>query len=71
MSAKPQTKKFGKGSRDVPAATERAQKWYPADDDSQPKTVSVARVELDCACLEYEEDHGTLELLVVGRRMST
>lgn len=43
MSAKPQTKKFGKGSRDVPAPAERAQKWYPADDDSQPKTVSDAR----------------------------
>lgn len=37
MSAKPQTKKFGKGTRDVPAASEKAQKWYPADDESQPK----------------------------------
>lgn len=40
MSAKPQTKKFGKGTRDVPAASEKAQKWYPADDESQPKKVS-------------------------------
>lgn len=71
MSA-PQTKKFGKGSRDVPAPAERAQKWYPADDDSQPKTVSVARVELDYACLEQQEEYGTmLGLLVVGRRSSS
>ncbi|KAH8179841.1 ribosomal protein l6e domain-containing protein [Sarocladium implicatum] len=40
MSA--QTKKFGKGSRDVPAAAEKAQKWYPADDESQPKKIRKA-----------------------------
>lgn len=39
MSAKPQSKKFGKSTREVPAPAERAQKWYPADDESQPKTV--------------------------------
>lgn len=33
-----QTKQFGKGQRFVPA--QKAQKWYPVDDESQPKKVS-------------------------------
>lgn len=33
-----QTKQFGKGQRLVPA--QKAQKWYPVDDESQPKKVS-------------------------------
>lgn len=42
MSAKPTTKKFGKSTREVPAPSERASKWYPAEDDSAPKKVSLA-----------------------------
>ncbi|ERT02875.1 large subunit ribosomal protein L6e [Sporothrix schenckii 1099-18] len=38
----PATKKFGKSSRTVPHHTERAQKWYPAEDDAQPKKVRKA-----------------------------
>lgn len=34
-----QTKQFGKGQRVVPA--QKAQKWYPVDDESQPKKVST------------------------------
>lgn len=33
-----QTKQFGKGQRTVPA--QKAQKWYPVDDEPQPKKVS-------------------------------
>lgn len=40
MSAKPQTKTFGKSSRDVPASADKAKKWYNADDDAQAKDVS-------------------------------
>lgn len=40
MSTKPTSKKFGKSTREVPAPSERAQKWYPADDESKPKQVS-------------------------------
>jgi hypothetical protein len=36
-----QTKQFGKGQRTVPA--QKAQKWYPVDDESQPKKVSIPR----------------------------
>jgi large subunit ribosomal protein L6e len=34
-----QTKTFGKSQRVVPA--DKAQKWYPVDDQSQPKKVST------------------------------
>ena len=39
MSQPSQQKKFGKSTREVPHHSQKAQKWYPADDDSQPKTV--------------------------------
>jgi large subunit ribosomal protein L6e len=32
-------KKFGKGERVVPHHTQKAKKWYPAEDESQPKKV--------------------------------
>ncbi|KAA8652014.1 hypothetical protein EYZ11_002958 [Aspergillus tanneri] len=35
-----QTKQFGKGQRTVPAL--KAQKWYPVDDESQPRKVRKA-----------------------------
>lgn len=40
-----QTKQFGKGQRTVPA--QKAQKWYPVDDESQPKKVSNPRATRD------------------------
>ncbi|KAL6886585.1 translation protein SH3-like domain-containing protein [Trichoderma longibrachiatum] len=42
MSAKPTTKQFGKSTREVPASADKAKKWYPADDDSEPKKVRKA-----------------------------
>ncbi|KHN99896.1 Ribosomal protein L6E [Metarhizium album ARSEF 1941] len=42
MSAKPTTKKFGKSTREVPAPAAKAQKWYPADDENEPKQVRKA-----------------------------
>jgi large subunit ribosomal protein L6e len=41
MSA-PTTKKFGKATREVPAADQKAQKWYPHDDDNEAKKVRKA-----------------------------
>ena len=38
-----QTKQFGKGQRTVPHPAQKAQKWYPVDDESQPKKVSITR----------------------------
>lgn len=37
-----QTKKFGKGERIVPHPSQKAQKWYPVEDEPQPKKVSIA-----------------------------
>jgi hypothetical protein len=51
MSA-PTTKKFGKSTREVPHHSQKAQKWYPADDETKPKTVSCTRLHGD----EKEED---------------
>ena len=36
-----QTKKFGKGQRTVPKPDQKAQKWYPVDDEPQPKKVGA------------------------------
>lgn len=36
-----QTKKFGKGQRTVPKSEQKAQKWYPVDEEPQPKKVST------------------------------
>lgn len=36
-----QTKQFGKGQRTVPLSGQKAQKWYPVDDEPQPKQVSI------------------------------
>jgi len=35
----PQTKKFGKGERKVPHHSDKAPKFYPAEDAPKPKTV--------------------------------
>jgi hypothetical protein len=40
-----QTKKFGKGERTVPHPSQKASKWYPVDDESQPKKVSTMQRE--------------------------
>jgi large subunit ribosomal protein L6e len=40
MSApKPSTKKFGSGERTVPHSSEKASKYYPAEDERQSKKV--------------------------------
>jgi len=40
MSSEPQTKKFQKGERTVPHASQKASKYYPAEDEQQPRKVS-------------------------------
>jgi large subunit ribosomal protein L6e len=34
-----QKKTFGKSTREVPHHTEKAKKWYPAEDEAAPKKV--------------------------------
>lgn len=39
MSAAPTTKTFGKSTRTVPHPSEKAQKWYPVEDEPKPRKV--------------------------------
>ncbi|KAJ2907007.1 hypothetical protein MKZ38_008575 [Zalerion maritima] len=39
MPESTQSKKFGSSSRDVPHHSEKAKKWYPAEDDAERRTV--------------------------------
>ncbi|OIW35169.1 hypothetical protein CONLIGDRAFT_43969 [Coniochaeta ligniaria NRRL 30616] len=39
MSSQPTSKTFGKSTRSVPAASEKASKWYPAYDEATPRKV--------------------------------
>ncbi|KAG5958997.1 hypothetical protein E4U57_001010 [Claviceps arundinis] len=64
MSAKPTTKQFGKSSRDVPASSEKAQKWYPAEDDSAPKKVRKA---IRSWTPRQSLQPGTVLILLAGR----
>lgn len=42
MSQPSTQKKFGKSTREVPHPSQKAQKWYPVDDEAKPKTVRKA-----------------------------
>jgi large subunit ribosomal protein L6e len=39
---KPQTKKFQKGERIIPTASDKALKYYPAEDEKTPKKVRIS-----------------------------
>ncbi|KAB8244351.1 ribosomal protein L6e-domain-containing protein [Aspergillus flavus] len=57
-----ETKQFGKGQRTVPA--QKAQKWYPVDDESQPKKVRKA---VRPTKLRESLQPGTILILLAGR----
>ncbi|EJP69611.1 ribosomal protein L6e [Beauveria bassiana ARSEF 2860] len=64
MSTKPTSKKFGKSTREVPAAADKAKKWYNADDESEPKQVrKTVRAWNPRASLQP----GTVLILLAGR----
>jgi large subunit ribosomal protein L6e len=64
MSAKPQTKTFGKSSRDVPASADKAKKWYSAEDDAQAKDVRKA---VRAWAPRQTLQPGTVLILLAGR----
>ncbi len=39
MSSEQKTKKFQKGERIIPSSTDKALKYYPAEDEAQPRQV--------------------------------
>lgn len=43
MSTEPQTKKFQKGERTIPAESQRASRYYPAEDEAQAKKVRPSK----------------------------
>lgn len=44
MSAKVENKKFGKGERAVPHHSEKAQKWYAAEDENKDRKVRSTKI---------------------------
>ncbi|KAK2750526.1 hypothetical protein FQN55_002127 [Onygenales sp. PD_40] len=59
-----QTKKFGKGERTIPHASQKAQKWYPTEDEPQPKKV---RKTIHPAKPRSSLQPGTILILLAGR----
>ncbi|WEW55816.1 60S ribosomal protein L6 [Emydomyces testavorans] len=59
-----QTKKFGKGERTIPHPSQKAQKWYPVDDEHQPKKV---RKTAHPTKLRPSLQPGTILILLAGR----
>ncbi|KAL2221190.1 60S ribosomal protein L6 [Thermoascus aurantiacus ATCC 26904] len=59
-----QTKQFGKGERTVPHPSQKAQKWYPVDDEPQPKKVRKA---IRPAKIRDSLQPGTVLILLAGR----
>ncbi|KAJ2973507.1 hypothetical protein NQ176_g6569 [Zarea fungicola] len=64
MSTKPTSKKFGKSTREVPAAADKAKKWYNADDESEPKQV---RKTIRAWAPRKSLQPGTVLILLAGR----
>ncbi|CZR60915.1 probable ribosomal protein L6.e.B, cytosolic [Phialocephala subalpina] len=59
-----QTKTFGKSTREVPHHTQKAKKWYPAEDEAQPKKV---RKSIRVSTPRPSLVPGTVLILLAGR----
>ncbi|KUJ20376.1 putative 60S ribosomal protein L6-B [Mollisia scopiformis] len=59
-----QTKTFGKSTREVPHHSQKAKKWYPAEDEAQPKKV---RKSIRVSTPRPSLVPGTVLILLAGR----
>lgn len=66
MSAKVESKKFGKATRSVPHHSEKAQKWYPAEDVAQPRKVRFGGLLEDVLRHKETESWAIVELKIGG-----
>ena len=64
MADKPTTKKYAKGERSIPHASQKASKYYPAEDVAVPKK---ARKSLRPAKIRESLTPGTVVILLAGR----
>ncbi|KAI1143431.1 ribosomal protein L6e-domain-containing protein [Hypoxylon sp. FL0543] len=64
MSQPATQKTFGKSTREVPHPSQKAQKWYPAEDEPKPKTVRKA---LRPWAPRKSLQPGTVLILLAGR----
>ncbi|KAK0509505.1 hypothetical protein JMJ35_007899 [Cladonia borealis] len=62
--AEHKTKKFGKSERNVPHHTQKAKKFYPAEDESKPKKV---RKSIHAARPRHTLQPGSILILLAGR----
>ncbi|KPM38930.1 hypothetical protein AK830_g7642 [Neonectria ditissima] len=63
-TTKPTTKTFGKSTREVPAPSEKAKKWYSAEDDAESKKV---RKTIRSWTPRKSLEAGTVLILLAGR----
>ncbi|KAI1008011.1 hypothetical protein K3495_g220 [Podosphaera aphanis] len=58
------TKTFGKSTREIPHHSQKAKKWYPVEDESQPKKV---RKSIRASTARPSLTPGTVLILLAGR----
>jgi len=63
-TAAPTTKTFGKSTRTIPATSEKAQKWYPVEDEAKPRKVRKA---IRAWSPRSSLQPGTVLILLAGR----
>lgn len=62
-----QTKKFGKGEREIPHHSQKAKKYYPAEDESKPRKVSFSALDTAPSGTQvYESPSGAATSLLMA-----
>ena len=67
--AKPKTKQFGKGERQIPHHSEKAKRFYPAQDEKKPKKVRLAYLVITVAIIVYGELYNESQMREVNEEL--